>query len=284
MFEIFALVIYSVQWFGVVLGVGAQTVLLVGYLMKLHARQPQWLEQMPAVRMAQGLGLLFIIVSGLSAIVYQVLVGEPEVLFISTFGFKWILIGIVTAGFYAERRFARGRAALEGFAGATWYALFLVHSVAPIFVWVDFFFFYAIWLVLFGGAWSGFVLLMKHTGKTPALYIPKPTPPPKPVPPPPQPKPIPPPPPPQPKPVPPPPPPPAPKPASPSPPAPVVAAKPSNLPAIEPLELMAPHVAAPPTPKITYKPDYDHIPGLRIMPQRLEDLHLHNRAPVVQTV
>jgi hypothetical protein len=381
MVEVFALVIYSVQWLGVVLGVGAEVVLLVAHLMALHQHKPEWLGSVPAVRTAQGLGLVLIVASGAGAVGYQFLIGRPDLLVLPVFGFKWALIGALTAGFFLEKNLTRGRALLEGFAGATWLALFLVHSIAPVSPWLDLGIFYGGWLMLFGIVWGAFVLLMKYTGHasakpslqksspppiakpvvklapvivhTPApvikpepvvvhapapvikpVVIPVPIPvkpvpvamttpapavhpitatmavikpvvkkeslwhklvsfftkkpkvapapvvvlaPPKPVqaPPPPAPKVV------VPLPVPPPPPKPAPA------PAPVVAAKPANLPAIEPLELMAPHPAAAPVAKApagpVYAPDYSNMPGLRVMPQRPEDLHQENRGPLVQS-
>jgi hypothetical protein len=299
MVEIFALGIYGVQWLGVVLGVGAEVVLLVAHLMTRHQHKPQWLESVPAVRASQFVGLLLIVTSGVAAIAYQFLIGDTVPLFTPVFGFKWVLIGLLIGAYLLEQRLSHGRAMLEGFAGATWFALFLVHVVAPLLVWVDLFFFYTVWIFIFSIVWGVFVLLMKYTGKG-SIEAPEPIPVSQKVSPPPAPRPIP-----KPAPVPvaaytPPPPkptqpPPAPisipksvpmpPPRAPAPqpaPAPVVASVPTNLPAIEPLELAAPHVAVPPAPKVNYKPDWDHIPGLRIMPQRPEDVHLQNRGPVVQ--
>jgi hypothetical protein len=418
MFEIFALGIYSLQWLGIVLGVGAEVVLLVAHLIALHQHKPQWLESIPAVRTAQFVGIFLIVASGAAAVAYQFMIGQQALLMEPVFGFKWALIIALTVAYLLEKHVVRGHAALEGFTGATWLALFLVHSLAPIAPWLSLIFFYLAWLIVFGMGWGAFVVLMKFTGKSvfvmPAVQkvavapapvvrpIVKPAPqpivvaapivvPPKVV-------------------VAPPPPPPAPKPiikpvivqpvpvhiaptpvvaaVAPKPvikpvPAPVVVAKkeetvvikptlfpavkkesfwhklmalfakkpkavtaapivvaealaapkpiikaapapapvvvaapvikaipqppiskvfvpppapvapkpavvaasiPANLPVVEHLELEAPHaVSVPKVPQMPgYVPDYNHIPGLRIMPQRIEDLHLHNRAPIVQ--
>ncbi len=157
MWELFALIVYSLQWLGVVLGVGAEAVLLVAHLAARHHHQPDWLENIPAVRTVQRLGLLVIIGSGAAAVLYQVF-NDTSVLFIPTFGFKWMLIALCAAMFWLEGY--RTSAWLEGFAGATWLALFVVHSVAPIFMWVDLAFFYAIWLGLFMGLWGLAVWVM----------------------------------------------------------------------------------------------------------------------------
>ena len=367
MVEVFALVIYSVQWLGVVLGVGAEVVLLVAHLMALHQHKPEWLGSVPAVRAAQGLGLVLIVASGAGAVGYQFLIGQPDLLVLPVFGFKWALIGALAGGFFLEKNLTRGRALLEGFVGATWLALFLVHSIAPISPWLDLSVFYAGWLLVFVIVWGAFVLLMKYTGHTSAKPFSQKSSAQKISPPPPAPKLII-------KPAPvvvhaPAPAPvhvaaPAPKPApvhivvpapvvhpvaaatvvpvkpavkkesfwhklvsffakkpkavpaavapvvvaapakpvqAPPPPKlvpvvvpkpPVVAAKPvappvkpAGLPATVPLELMAPHPAAPVAKAPAapgYAPDYSNMPGLRVMPQRPEDLHQENRGPLVQ--
>lgn len=313
MFEIFALVIYSVQWLGVVLGVGAEVVLLLAHLMALHDKRPTWLDSIPAVRMVQFISLMFIVGSGVAAVLYQILIGQPGLLLAPVFDFKWLLIIALVFAYMLEKNAMHGHAALEGFTGATWLALFMVHSVAPVAPWLGLILFYTAWMVVFGVVWGAFVLFMKYTGGSisinitlpslpkaakpapaPAMPVAKPVPPPAPRPafkPAPAAVPVPvaafvapPPPPPAPKPIPPPPPKPVATPPPPPPkPAPVViAAKPPNLPAVEPLELMAPHVISGPARPAPYMPDYNSLPGLSVMPQRPEDLHLQNRGPVVQ--
>lgn len=69
-------------------------------------------------------------------------------------------------------------------------------------------------------------------------------------------------------------------------PAPVPVATVGGLPAVEYLELEAPHtpapVAAQSAPAARYVPDYANLPGVRVMPQRPEDLAQESRAPIVQ--
>lgn len=306
MLELAALLLYCVQWLGVVLGVGAEVVLLVSHLISLHEHKPQWFASIPAVRAAQFIGLALMVLSGAGATAFHFIIGQQELLLLPVFAFKWVLIVALVVAYLLEKHVIRGHAALEGFTGATWLALFMVHSAAPIAPWAILGMFYAAWLAVFGLGWGMFVLLMKRTNTAaikivvpvvvkaapapvvaarPAPVVPPPVikPVPAPVvvaaPPPTPPKPVAPPPPvPVAKPVPPPPPPPKPI-VSVAPP--LAPLNPANLPVVEHLELTAPHtVVAPQEP--VYVPDYNHLPGLRIMPQRHEDLHLHNRAPVVQ--
>lgn len=157
MWEFIALCVYTFQWLGVVLGVGAEAVLLVAHLAARHRNEPAWLANIPAVRTVQRWGLVLIIASGAVAVLYQ-LVNDPSVLFIPTFGFKWALIALCAGVFWLEHW--RASAWFEGLAGATWLALFVVHSVAPIFMWVDLAFFFSLWVLLFLFAWGAAVWVM----------------------------------------------------------------------------------------------------------------------------
>src|SRR5581483_9034897 len=161
MWELIALGLYSVQWLGVALGVGAEVVLLCAHLIKLHEHNPQWLDNEPSVRAAQGAGLLLIVISGIGAVGYQFLVGQAGILLEPVFLFKWTLIGGVVFAFLLERSLWHARAALEGFAGATWLALFLVHTVAPREAWAVLGLWYGAWVLCFGLVWAGCVLMLK---------------------------------------------------------------------------------------------------------------------------
>lgn len=158
MWELFALAVYSVQWLGIVLGVGAEVVLMVAHLTALHEHKPQWLATIPAVRAVQRWGLVLIVVSGVVAVGLQALL-DPSVFLIPVFGFKWALIVLAWSAFLASR--SGGRATIEGFAGGTWLALFVVHSVAPsTATWAVLGAGYAVWLAVFGLLWTSTVYLM----------------------------------------------------------------------------------------------------------------------------
>lgn len=180
MLGVLALVVYSVQWLGVVLGVGAETVLLSAHLAARHERKPEWLRHVPGVRGTLAIGLILIVASGVGAVWYQLLANQPQVLLIPTFGFKWLLIGAVSIIFFIERGLP-GRAWIEGFAGATWYALFLVHSIAPVAGWGSLWVFYFGWLAVFGIGWSAFVLLMRAARPRAAVVLTQPVAAPKPI-------------------------------------------------------------------------------------------------------
>ena len=284
--EFIFFVIYVAQQLGIMLGVGSMTVLLFTHLIAVrHGEQESpHASNAAAARKALYAGFFLIITSGAAAVVVHVFSGGLDVLFAPAFMFKWFLIGAALWAFFRSNQLSRWSNTLAGFAGGTWYALFLVHSLGPVTTWTTLIILYVFWLLFFLAVWAGVVWLMRFNKKQPAPveqkpaprpYIPPPPPRvvvappsfvPKPVPPPP-PKPVPPPvfvPPPPPKPV----PPPAPRPAPP--------------PAPKPPQPPAPAPVAHKTGVIQDIIDHMLVPALRIMPQTPADIGKHNRPPVVK--
>jgi len=235
---------------------------------------------------ALSLSFFLIVISGLGAVAYHYLGGALAVLLQPAFLFSWVLIVILLAAHVLQGRLAQWSNGVYGFAGGTWYAFFLVHTLGPVTSWATLLILYALWILFFAAVWTGFLRVMAWKFKAPVLALAAkpavkiiPPPAPKPTPPPPVPKPVPPP---APKPVPPPPPvpvfvppplpPPPPKPAPPPPPPPKPAPPP---PVLRPLFGIKPGAEPPPY-------DTGGLPALRIMPQRPEDMVRHERPPVVR--
>jgi len=286
--ELFSLLIYLFQQLGVMLGVGSMTLLLCTHLLAVHRRE----AESPSTNYAHvahgalSLSFFLIILSGLGAVVYHYLGGALGVLLQPAFLFSWVLIAILLAAHVLQGRLAQWSNGVYGFAGGTWYAFFLVHTLGPVTSWATLLILYALWILFFAAVWTGFLRVMAWKFKAPVLALAAkpavkiiPPPAPKPTPPPPVPKPVPPP---APKPVPPPPPvpvfvppplpPPPPKPAPPPPPPPKPAPPP---PVLRPLFGIKPGAEPPPY-------DTGGLPALRIMPQRPEDMARHERPPVVR--
>ena len=251
--EFFYFLIYVAQQLGIMLGVGAQTVLLCAHLLAVHHgdKENPHVTYAEAARFALVIGLFFIVISGLFAVVVHLLSGQVDIVLSPPFLFKWALIIVLLAAFFLQSRLREWVNFYYAFTGTTWYALFLVHSLGPITSWGSLWVLYILWGILFALVWWGFVALMQRDSKKTA---PRPLPPPviitvkkevpKPLPPPP-------------KPIPPPPPPPA--------------------------------VVVPVPPPPVRKPGIvqeviNHllVPALRIMPQKPEDISKHNRPPVVK--
>jgi len=286
--ELFSLLIYLFQQLGVMLGVGSMTLLLCTHLLAVHRRE----AESPSTNYAHvahgalSLSFFLIILSGLGAVVYHYLGGALGVLLQPAFLFSWVLIAILLAAHVLQGRLAQWSNGVYGFAGGTWYAFFLVHTLGPVTSWATLGILYVLWILFFAAVWTGFLRVMAWKFKAPVLALAAkpavkiiPPPAPKPTPPPPVPKPVPPP---APKPVPPPPPvpvfvppplpPPPPKPAPPPPPPPKPAPPP---PVLRPLFGIKPGAEPPPY-------DTGGLPALRIMPQRPEDMVRHERPPVVR--
>lgn len=296
--ELLYFAIYLLQQLGVMLAVGAQTILLCAHLVAVHRgeSEPAVHASARAARTTLGVGLAVIVISGTAAVGMHYAAGELEVLLAPVFLLKWALIGVLIVAFFIQRR-AVDSAIFHALVGGSWYAVFLVHSLAPVASWADLCAFYAAWMFVFMVIWFGFLGFMRVQrspqaaasskvlgSPRPELVVPRvqagpdhlPTPPPAPIVPPPPPLPLP------------------PK------PEPIVVAE--NLPVIapehaltvvtkveEPPKPAAPAPASPPLPPQEKKPDILHdivdyllIPAMRIMPQRPEDISSEKRGPLIK--
>ena len=274
--EFIFFVIYVAQQLGIMLGVGSMTVLLFTHLIAVrHGEQESpHASNAAAARKALYAGFFLIITSGAAAVVVHVFSGGLDVLFAPAFMFKWFLIGAALWAFFRSNQLSRWSNTLAGFAGGTWYALFLVHSLGPVTTWTTLIILYVFWLLLFLAVWAVFVWLMRKNIKNAGIFIQTPAPKPYIPPPPPRvvvappsfvPKP-------------PPPPPPPPPPRSVPPPAP----RPIPPPAPKPVPPPAPPPVEHKTGVIQDIIDHMLVPALRIMPQTPEDIGKHNRPPVVK--
>jgi hypothetical protein len=217
--DVISLILYCAQQLGVTLGVGAQTIMLVAYLsaMRDGVVDNQEAQFARAVRAVLNSGLVLVIVSGIGITVWHILAhsmvpetGQPVVL-TEAFLFKWALVLGVLA-FTVLKSLPQN--IMQGLAGGSWYALFVVHILAPVASWANLLTLYAVWMLGFGFCWTVLVFTTKDKSRRSEVGTPtkasgkieqkappspafKPLPPaPKPVVPPPAPKPIPPPPPP----------------------------------------------------------------------------------------
>jgi len=269
--ELATVLIFTAQQLGVILGVGAQTILLVQHLIELHeeeATRPRGSATPAGARKARGAGIFLIVFSGAAAVGLHLTGGMTGILLEPAFLFKWALIAALVLLHVFEKRLPPLLGIMEGFAGANWYALFLVHTLAPVTNWASLLALYAAWMGLFGLLWSGFTMLM-HGAKPraqkiisasiksspkPPLSVPPRPPPLKPVPPPPRAKYTPPPPPPHPKPEP-----------------------PRNLPVLQHIMI------AKPEPVILNDKSRDNssLPAIRVMPKTPEEISKQYRGSAV---
>jgi hypothetical protein len=164
------LFLYCAQQFGMALGVGAETVLLVAYVQTLRDGivDDQEKKFARAVRGVRQLGLFLIIVSGAGVIGSQFLASGAAPVFSIIFLFKWSLIGIVlvlsiitSMSVWAEL--------LQGLAAGTWYALFVVHILAPAGSWLTLGEVYGAWLLGFIILWTTLVFALRGKKNAPPI-------------------------------------------------------------------------------------------------------------------
>ena len=169
--ELVTLGLYLMQQLGVMLGVGAATVTLIAHLVSTRdgvvepteARFARTIERLLMV------GLFFIIVSGVAITAIHSLEGEAQLIFTPAYIFKWLLIGVVALPLIAGHKNPFPPILFEGFIGATWYALFILHVIAPITTWVDLALLYVAWTAGFLVLWTGLARLIHANNFTLAL-------------------------------------------------------------------------------------------------------------------
>lgn len=171
--------IYVAQQLGVMLGVGAQTVLLCAHLTALHhgEKESPHAHYARAAHMALGVGLVLIIVSGLVAIGVHFAGGQTNILLAPAFLFKWFLIALLLVAFFLYSAFFINNT-YYALTGGTWYALFLVHSLGPVTSWITLWVLYIVWGVFFSCVWFCFAAVMKWRSRTlaaPAVEAPRPS-------------------------------------------------------------------------------------------------------------
>lgn len=173
--DVVNLILYFVQQLGVMCGVGAATVLLITYLVSgrdgvFDARETQFGISVHKVMV---FGLTLIVASGLVITIVHLSTGASAVVFAPAFLFKWMLIVLLVVGetLRGKHLFSR-HVAWQGLLGAHWYALFVVHVLAPVALWLDLIVLYAIWV-------SGFVLsfvslerALRANGLLPTVHLP----------------------------------------------------------------------------------------------------------------
>jgi hypothetical protein len=162
--DLLNLLLYCVQQLGVVLGVGAESVLLVTYVLSMRDRVVDQKEQ-DFGRMIYAvlkIGLLLIILSGALITYVHLTFQESAIVFSPPYVFKWMLILILGALVVTFKNRPYPNYLWEGFLGANWLALFTVHVLAPLAYFADLLIFYAVGTIVFLLIWSLIVRLTEQ--------------------------------------------------------------------------------------------------------------------------
>lgn len=129
--------------------------MLSGHLLDTHAER--FNEHLrTAARWVRFVGLLLIILSGGVVGYVHFIAGETAILEEPAFVFKWLLV-VLLLGFHLLDKVQRGRGVILWLEGASWYALFLVHTLAPVISWADILIAYGAWIIAFGAVWGIFL-------------------------------------------------------------------------------------------------------------------------------
>jgi hypothetical protein len=120
-----------------------------------------------AVDWIQTVGLWAIMLSGLAITAIHISSGSLAIVLQPAFLFKWALILFLFGASLFRQKNAYPHFIWEGVVGANWYALFVVHILAPVTTWADLLVLYAIWTVGFVLCYVAIVYAMHETGAAP---------------------------------------------------------------------------------------------------------------------
>ncbi|HWB34165.1 MAG TPA: hypothetical protein VG753_02525, partial [Candidatus Paceibacterota bacterium] len=160
--DVVNLILYFVQQLGVMMGVGGETIILIVYFLSTRdgVIEPKEEQFGRAVHKVLGWGLWLMIASGAAITLLHIFSGGSDIVLEPAFIFKWLLLGGIAAAELGQwgRPFANYW--WEAAVAAQWYALFIVHILAPITMWGDLIFLYVIWNIGFIACFVALVHMM----------------------------------------------------------------------------------------------------------------------------
>ena len=162
------------------LAVGAEAITLILYLISVRdgVVDPQEERFSHAAKRVMHIGLLCVIISGVIITVLEFLSGSG-VVFAPTYIFKCVLIGIVLLFSRLTWGSSLPEGLLEGFAGGTWFAIFVVHIFAAVATWMQLLMLYSFWMGGFMLCWIVLVFSVRgkpNTASVHAAIVPPPPP------------------------------------------------------------------------------------------------------------
>lgn len=164
------LVLYCAQQLGIALGLGAQTIMLVAYVSAMYDGVIDVTEKrfLRATRNTLWVSLALIAVSGIAITALHVVAGQGLTVLSPAYLFKLLLIVVVivlTALLHTlPETFA------EGLLGGSWYALFVVHILAPVTTWANLVTLWVVWMVGFNLMWYAIVFSTREHKKTAEVH------------------------------------------------------------------------------------------------------------------
>ncbi len=162
-FALLNLICYCAQQLGMALGVGAETLTLVAYIMTMRDRVVSPDEQRfnGAIRrvLMVGVFLVFASAAGITGVMY---LQQDSIAASNIYLFKCALIGLmVLLSLMARSPGSTMASVFEGLVGGTWFALFAVHILQPALPLQQLGIFYGFWMLGFMLIWTVLVFTMR---------------------------------------------------------------------------------------------------------------------------
>ena len=184
--DVLQLCLYLAQQFGVLVAVGAQTIILVAHLHELHTPKLHEHEEelVRSARMVRLWALGVIVVSGIIITIEHAFLSSLATALQPVFLFKWLLlVAVMALHVIYNISPAHWKWGVEGILGAVWYTVLIIHIAAPATSWTALLVLFAVWAVAFVALWIGVSALMHgvspHTTAIkillPKIAIPKPS-------------------------------------------------------------------------------------------------------------
>lgn len=172
--DLINLLLYCVQQLGVTLGVGAETIILVAYVsaMRDGIIDKQEAQFARAVKRVMYTGLMLVLLSGIAITGLTLFAGQEATVYAPAYLFKVLLIALLFIVPMAIRKQSLSAGMWEGFEGATWYALFVVHILAPVALWSQLITIYIVWSIGFVVLWVS--ILKSLSGKSSSVSTARP--------------------------------------------------------------------------------------------------------------
>ena len=157
-----AVLIFLLQQLGIALGLGAATFSLLFYVLSLQDGVVDASEKhfMHATTTVLVVALFLIVVTGALITGAHFLAGEFEVISTPVFISKWLLVIIIMLGATLSAMRAITPFTSATVSGASWYGLFIIHTLAPNVSWNILGLGYVLWLAIFA---LGFWIVKKQT-------------------------------------------------------------------------------------------------------------------------
>jgi len=175
--ELLDFVLFCLQQLGIMLAVGAETIVLINYILAMRDNvvSDKEVRFSKIIHRTILFGLSLIVLSGIPITIIHSMMGEATKIAEPVFLFKWLLVAVLVMLYVWQHKKTYSQYFIEGAIGGTWYALFMIHILAPITTWFNLFTLYLVFLSGFMLIWGALASLSrKKEQKQTPVVTPKP--------------------------------------------------------------------------------------------------------------